>query len=350
MEQDFRLGSWVVRPSLNSIALDGAITRLEPKVMEVLVCLVEHAGGVVSKEQLIGAVWPDTFVSDDALTRCISELRKALDDDPKAPRMIETIPKRGYRVLESVELLDAKSPSWVGPAISWFRRARRKGKFRRNRITLLAFIVLTLVAAMVSAFPWIARYYNNQGAQLQQQGQLEAAIQNYRRAIGLKSSYASAHYNLGDAYEEIPKYEKALEEYQRAIDADLTFYPAYINLSRLYILRLKDYGAALSLLDRALSLKPQEPSVQYSLYKNYGWANFELHNLGQAEQDLRFALGLVQDRGGAHCLLGKVLDAQGRGDNAVGEWESCAAYSTTSDVEPEWRNQAQERLRKEAVQ
>jgi len=210
---------------------------------------------------------------------------------------------------------------------------------------LLAFIALTFGIALVRSFPRIARSYNNRGYQLQQQGQLQAAIEAYQRALSLNSGYAAAHYNLADAYEEIPNYEKALEEYQLAIDADLRFYPAYVDLSRLYILRRKDYGAALSLLDRALILKPQEPSIQYSLDKNYGWANFELHNLGQAEQNLRFALGLVQDRGGAHCLLGKVLDAEGRADNAVGEWESCAAYSTSSDVEPEWRNQAQERLR-----
>ena len=73
--------------------------------MEVLVCLAQHGGSVVSKEELIGEVWADTFVGDDALIRCISELRRALEDDPKAPRVIETIPKRGYRLLEKVEPL-----------------------------------------------------------------------------------------------------------------------------------------------------------------------------------------------------------------------------------------------------
>jgi DNA-binding winged helix-turn-helix (wHTH) protein/Flp pilus assembly protein TadD len=345
VEQDFRLGSLVVRPSLNSIALDGTTTRLEPKVMAVLVCLAEHAGSVVTKEQLIGAVWPDTFVGDDVLTRCVSELRRALDDDPRAPRMIETIPKRGYRVLGRVELLGQQHRGLVERLASWFGNLRRKGEFRGNRVILLAFIMLTLGAGLVSAFPWIARYYNNRGLQLQGQGQLEAAIQAYRRALSLKSSYASAHYNLGDAYEDIPNYEKALDEYQRAIDADLMFYPAYINLSRLYILRRRDYGAALSLLDHALSLKPQEPAIQYSLYKNYGWANLELGQLGQAEQNLRLAMGLDPRRSSAHCLLAKVLDKFGRPNDALPQWESCLAFSNQPEVEPEWRNEAQEHLR-----
>src|SRR5215831_6725798 len=103
MPADFRLGSWLVQPSQNAISCNGHRSRLEPKVVDVLVCLAEHSGETVSKEQLIRAVWGETFVSDDVLTRCVSELRKALGDDPKAPRFIETIPRKGYRLLEKVE-------------------------------------------------------------------------------------------------------------------------------------------------------------------------------------------------------------------------------------------------------
>lgn len=348
MDQDFRLGSVVVQPSLNNIVLKGTTTRLEPKVMSVLVCLSEHGESVVTKEQLIGAVWPDTFVGDDVLIRCISELRRVLQDDPKAPRVIETIPKKGYRLLEKVERLRKEPPGWGEQIASWFGHVRRKGEFRGNRIILLAFLLLTLVVAVVSAFPRVARYYNNRGVQLQQQGQLGPAIQAYRRALILKSHYAAAHYNLGDAYEDIPNYEKALEEYQEAIDADFTFYPAYINLSRLYILRRKDYGAALSLLDHALNLKPEEPSIQYSLYKNYGWANLELGQLGEAEQNLRLAESLDSSRGSARCLLAKVLARLARPNDALPQWESCLAFSNQPDVEPEWRNEAREHLRNAA--
>jgi DNA-binding winged helix-turn-helix (wHTH) protein/Flp pilus assembly protein TadD len=347
MNQDFRLGRWVVQPSLNSITLNGTITRLEPKAMEVLVCLAEHAGNVVSKEQLIGKVWTDLFVSDDVLTRCISDLRRALDDNPKAPQVIETIPKRGYRLLKKVELVYAPSPHWFQGLETWLKSLRVRRAPGKGWVIVATVAALALLLAAVESRPSIARLYNNRGAQLQKQGQIQKAIQDYRRALSLRSDYAEAHYNLADAYEEIPNYEKALEEYQRAIDADLTFYPAYNNLSRLYILRRRDYGAALRLLDRALSLQPKETSVQYSLSKNYGWANFELHNFGQAEQNLRFAVDLYPDRGAAHCLLAKVLDAQEKANSALSEWESCAAYSINQEVEPEWRNEAQERLKKE---
>ena len=71
--------------------------RLTPKSAAVMSQLVAHGGEPVSKEQLFASVWPDTAVSDDALTTCIAELRRALEDDAKQPRFIETRHRRGYR-------------------------------------------------------------------------------------------------------------------------------------------------------------------------------------------------------------------------------------------------------------
>jgi len=82
MADTFRVGDWIVEPQLNSISAGGSTIRLEPKIMQVLVCLAEHANEVVSKERLIQSVWTDTFVSDDVLTRSISELRRVFGDDP----------------------------------------------------------------------------------------------------------------------------------------------------------------------------------------------------------------------------------------------------------------------------
>lgn len=103
MPTAFRIGeSHHVEPSLNSVAGPAGTVRLEPKVMQVLVRLAENAGEVVSKERLMRSVWPDAFVSDDVLTRCISELRRTFGDDAKEPRFIQTIPKSGYRLIARV--------------------------------------------------------------------------------------------------------------------------------------------------------------------------------------------------------------------------------------------------------
>jgi TolB-like protein/DNA-binding winged helix-turn-helix (wHTH) protein len=85
--------------------------------MQVLVCLAARAGEVVPKERLMQAVWPDTFVTDDVLTRAISELRRVFDDDAKEQRVIQTIPKGGYRLIASVSFTDpAPDVAVPGPA------------------------------------------------------------------------------------------------------------------------------------------------------------------------------------------------------------------------------------------
>jgi DNA-binding winged helix-turn-helix (wHTH) protein/pimeloyl-ACP methyl ester carboxylesterase len=73
--------------------------RLTPKASDVLKQLVLHAGQPVSKADLFATVWSGTSVSDDALTSCIQELRRALEDDSKQPRFIETRHRRGYRFI-----------------------------------------------------------------------------------------------------------------------------------------------------------------------------------------------------------------------------------------------------------
>ncbi|MDM7859088.1 winged helix-turn-helix domain-containing protein [Alteromonas sp. ASW11-36] len=75
------------------------IERLDPKGVHLLVLLAKHPGELVGKEQLLNRIWSDVVVTEDALTRCVSRLRKALNDSAKAPRVIETLPKRGYRLV-----------------------------------------------------------------------------------------------------------------------------------------------------------------------------------------------------------------------------------------------------------
>src|SRR5687767_6417752 len=81
MHSEFRIGRRLVQPELNTIVQSGEATRVEPKVMEVLVYLVQRPGEVVGRETLIRDLWGDTFVTDAALTRCIAELRKVFEDD-----------------------------------------------------------------------------------------------------------------------------------------------------------------------------------------------------------------------------------------------------------------------------
>src|SRR5215472_10710082 len=75
---------------------------LTPKAFNVLRYLLEHAGQLVSKDDLWRAVWPGISVTDASLTMCVGEIRKALGDDPRTPRYIETVHRLGYRFIAPV--------------------------------------------------------------------------------------------------------------------------------------------------------------------------------------------------------------------------------------------------------
>jgi TolB-like protein/DNA-binding winged helix-turn-helix (wHTH) protein len=107
---NFRVGPWLVEPGLNTVTRNGTTIRLEPKQMQVLVCLAQHPGETVAKESLLQAAWPRTFVSDDVLVRSISELRRVFEDDAKNACFIQTIPKRGYRLAAAVAPVNGTVP------------------------------------------------------------------------------------------------------------------------------------------------------------------------------------------------------------------------------------------------
>ena len=135
MNGDFRVGPWFVEPGLNTISRNGTTVQLEPKVMSVLVCLAEHPGEPISKEQLLQTVWPDTFVSDDVLTRSISELRRMFEDEAKQSRVIQTIAKRGYRLVAPVTPVNARE----GPRIKL--RAMRRFGIAGSAVLLIALLI-----------------------------------------------------------------------------------------------------------------------------------------------------------------------------------------------------------------
>jgi DNA-binding winged helix-turn-helix (wHTH) protein/tetratricopeptide (TPR) repeat protein len=108
LQAGFRTGECLIEPRQNRIVRGNAEVHLEPRVMDVLVCLAERAGEVVSRETLNEQVWGNIVVTDQAVTNCISELRHHLGDGP-AHRVIETIPKRGYRLTAPVQLAHVES-------------------------------------------------------------------------------------------------------------------------------------------------------------------------------------------------------------------------------------------------
>ena len=126
-EAAFQLGELTVDPRAGEARGPGGREKLDPKVMDVLVVLAQHAGQVVLREELLARLWPNVVVTDEVLSRCIYELRRQLSQAGGSERykeMIETIPKRGYRLIGDVNPApDPPSrsppprPKWRFPAL-----------------------------------------------------------------------------------------------------------------------------------------------------------------------------------------------------------------------------------------
>jgi TolB-like protein/DNA-binding winged helix-turn-helix (wHTH) protein/cytochrome c-type biogenesis protein CcmH/NrfG len=104
-----RFDRYVLDLGRGSLLRDGIEVALRPKTFAVLSCLVENYGRLVSKDEIFAAVWPNLAVTDDTLVQSIGELRRELGDD--GPRLIKTIPRRGYRFDAAVMVVVASDPS-----------------------------------------------------------------------------------------------------------------------------------------------------------------------------------------------------------------------------------------------
>jgi len=166
--------------------------RLEPKSSQVLQCLALNNGRLVSKDSLIQKVWPNQYVSDDTLLRTISRLRASLNDDPKDPAFIETLPKRGYRLIAPVEFPKEESVA-----------------LRYKTLIIIVFFIMFLLLAFVI---WFSQSSNSpsgpkddllaQADDYYHQMRLadnEMAITLYQQQLTLHPNSAEAYAGLANA-------------------------------------------------------------------------------------------------------------------------------------------------------
>lgn len=163
LKSSFRLAEWLVQPARNRISGRGRDIHVSPKTMEVLVCLAEHAGEVIKRDDFSTSVWGEAVVTDASLTSCISELRRAFGDSAASPEYIETISKRGYRLLvepspdcahEVSTGTDHQAPSPGTPLVE-LRRAGMGDRRRATsyRLALLATLLVLAVGLALWYFP-----------------------------------------------------------------------------------------------------------------------------------------------------------------------------------------------------
>lgn len=132
-----RIGAWRVDPALDEISKDGNTVKLERRTMQLLLCLAQHAGQVVSVEQLLDQVWAGIVVTPDSVYHAVATLRRMLGDDTKEPTYIVNVPRRGYRL--------------IAPVAPWVEAPRMPGDDSPNPLAEPA--RATLVTAK-TVLPW----------------------------------------------------------------------------------------------------------------------------------------------------------------------------------------------------
>lgn len=142
-----------MEPELHRLNCAGRMERVTPKAMQVLQCLAARPGQVLTRQQLLAKVWPETAVNEEVLTRAVSDLRKALGETASQARFIETIPKRGYRLVVPVRLpgeIDEAAP----PSAAVAREAQ--GPWRARWLLLVPLGLAVLVVGTMAVVYWAA--------------------------------------------------------------------------------------------------------------------------------------------------------------------------------------------------
>jgi transcriptional activator of cad operon len=156
----FCIGEWTVDPLTGEIARGEQLVRLEERPLRLLLCLAEHAGEVLSIDELLRQVWQGVVVSPDSIYQAITSLRRQLGDDPKRPTYIATVPRRGYRLVATVTPpAPARAPAVREPAPQQDPTLPRlEAEARPARLLLLVIALLALVACLIAIplFDWYA--------------------------------------------------------------------------------------------------------------------------------------------------------------------------------------------------
>jgi TolB-like protein/DNA-binding winged helix-turn-helix (wHTH) protein/tetratricopeptide (TPR) repeat protein len=112
-----QIGEWLVDPSRDVIRCNSNEIKLEPRAMRLLCCLADPPGQVHTADELLSKVWPGLVVGQNSLYQAIAQLRKAFDDVGELPRYIETIPRKGYRLVATVSSPEVAVAASIAPAV-----------------------------------------------------------------------------------------------------------------------------------------------------------------------------------------------------------------------------------------
>ena len=383
----FFIGAWRIDPIEGRVSCGERITRLEPKVMQVLLCLAEQNGQIADKQLMQEKVWDGRIVSDEAIHRCISKLRRAFDDSPVAPRYIETAPKRGYRLLQLPQMASEKNAPAAASAAPWTIGSVPAGIFARRgkaHYALLAAAALMSIGVLFGVYAAASKFGGADTERFASSSDLEQSMlnraaelfkqrnpQSNDRAIAVLKSVVSEHplaatgyYELANAYaqkyaswtRDLNDISEALTAAARAVQLDDTNPNAQkaLGVARSF---MGDYEGALDAFEKSLALQPNQWAVQTHmgsvyyklqdyeiaenyfkralsaaptnlyLYKKLGAVNMKMHRLSEAEHWYHKMLAAQPLDDYASARLTEIALQRGETEKAKWQCQSVLAQS-----------------------
>ncbi len=320
------LGDWRATRATGELTGPAGTERLEPKVMDLLLLLASRPGHTFSKDEIMDRVWPNVIVGDDTLARAVSRLRKALGDDSKAPRFIETLPKRGYRLIAPVTSDSAATPDTVAskaPPAHWSPSVWTSG-------AAACAVVITLAVASIIGYPsGPAGARSNELVERANdfyfqytRADNEAAIDLFNRILADNPDHAPALAGLANAFvQKVIRWpdEPGAAEMTKLGDAINAGRTRTDNATRL-LARARIYA------ERALRVAPNDPAALKAL----GFVQSAQGDFAAAIATYKTAIAVDKDAWGPMINIGDVLEISGRAPDAVPYFE--AAYAAMARV------------------
>ncbi len=319
-------GPWRARRDSGELTGPEGSDRLEPKVMELLFLLGGQPGQVVTREEILEKLWPGVVVGEDTLSRAVFKLRKALQDDARTPRYIETLSKRGYRFLPTPQSDPTPVENEASEAVVLPPRRRWLIAIAAILIAgglgILAFLGRSSARASTEAKALTDRandYYFQYS-----RADNEAAIELFERVVALHPNHAPAYAGLANAYaQRVVRWpDEPGVEFKRLGDAlkhGHTQTPS----------ALRELDHAERLAQRAVQLAPKDAAT----HKALGFVRSVRGDFPGALAAYRTAVSLDPDAWGPLINMGDVLQISGQPEAALPYFES--AFQAMTRVYPQ---------------
>lgn len=320
-----KVGAWHAARATGELTRDGVTERLEPKVMDLLFLLAGSPGKAFSKDEIMAALWPNVIVGDDTLARAVSRLRKALADDAKTPAYIETLPKRGYRLIAKV------SPEDVEDAVpsATPQKARHQSPIALGAAAAsTVFLIMVLLGTALRALPrpegdamarTLVEHANDFYFQYKRTDN-EEAIALFERVLTDRPDHATALAGLANALlQKVIRWpsEPGAPEMTKLADAlasGRTKTPAAQQL----------IARARVLAERSVAIAPADPAALKAL----GFAQSIAGEFDTAISTYQRAVARDADAWGPLINIGDVLEIAGRKSEALPYFERAYAAMT----------------------